>query len=66
MESVGVAKGNQTMTAYLHKSRDGYTLTLCARPCNGAEFQNGEKISVPGKREARKICKERGAAPHNF
>lgn len=54
------------MIAYLHKSREGYTLTLCVRPCNGEEFQKSEKISVPGKREARKICKERGAAPHNF
>lgn len=54
------------MTAYLHNTRDGLVLTIVARPCNGAEFQNGEKIKVAGKREARAICKARNASPHNF
>jgi hypothetical protein len=54
------------MTAYIHKSRDGYQLTICARPCNGEEFHNGEKITVKGLREARKVCAERGAEPRNF
>ncbi len=54
------------MTAYLYKTRTGYELTLVARPCAGAEFQAGEKITVAGKREARKVCAERGATPHNF
>lgn len=54
------------MTAYLHKARKGYELTLCAKPCNGAEFNNSEKVKVSGKREANRICKERGATPHNF
>jgi len=54
------------MIAYLHNTRDGFVLTLCARPCNGAEFQAGEKIVVAGKREARAICKARGARPYNF
>lgn len=54
------------MVAYLHNTRDGLILTLVARPCNGAEFQNGEKIAVAGKREARAICKARGARPYNF
>ena len=56
------------MIAYLHNTRDGagYVLTLCARPCNGAEFQNAEKIAVAGKREARAICKARNARPYNF
>ena len=56
----------RTMIAYLHKTRDGYVLTLCARPCNGVEFQNGEKIAVIGKREANAICKARNARPYNF
>ena len=54
------------MIAYLHKTRTGYEITLCARPCNGAEFQAGEKIAVTGKREARKVCAAHGATPHNF
>lgn len=54
------------MVAYLHNTRDGLVLTLVARPCNGAEFQAGEKIAVAGKREARAICKARGARPFNF
>ena len=52
--------------AYLHKVRGGHELTIVARPCNGAEFQAGEKIAVEGVRDARRICAERGATPHNF
>lgn len=55
-----------TKTAYLHKSYDGFTLTICDRPCNGAEFANAEKIEVIGKREARKVCAALDAEPHNF
>lgn len=55
-----------TKVAYLHKSKGGYTLTICDRPCSGAEFQNGEKVEVIGKREARKICEALDATPHNF
>lgn len=54
------------MTAYLFKTRTGYELTLCARPCNGEEFNNAEKIKVSGKREANAICKARNAKPYNF
>jgi hypothetical protein len=54
------------MIAYLHKTADGYKVTICAKPCNGEEFQNGEKISVAGKREARAICKSRDITPWNF
>lgn len=54
------------MVAYLHKSRTGYKLTIVARPCNGEEYQNGEKITVSGKREAKAICKARGVKPWNF
>ena len=55
-----------TKTAYLHKSTDGYTLTICDRPCNGVEFNAGEKIEVIGKREARKVCAALDADPYNF
>jgi hypothetical protein len=48
--------------AYLH----GATLTIVSRPCNGAEYQAGEKLAVSGKREARSICKARGVKPWNF
>jgi len=54
------------MIAYLHKTRTGFELTLCARPCNGPEFAQAEKIAVTGKREVNAICKARGAAPYNF
>lgn len=55
------------MVAYLNKaSGNTWVLTICARPCNGAEFQAGEKIKVAGKREANAICKARGVSPHNF
>lgn len=52
--------------AYLHKTHTGYELTVCARPCNGDEFQNSEKIEVIGKREARKVCEALEATPYNF
>lgn len=58
------------MTAYLHtaaKNEAGkFILTLCARPCNGPEFMQGEKIAVASKREARVICAARSAKPWNF
>lgn len=55
------------MVAYLYRARGGlYTLTLVPRPCNGLEFQNGEHITVSGKREANAICKVRGAKPYNW
>lgn len=50
------------MIAYLF----GKTLTIVAKPCNGIEFQNGEKLTVSGKREANAICKARGLKAWNF
>jgi hypothetical protein len=54
------------MIAYLTKTRAGYLLTICARACNGAEFQAGEKVAVAGIREARTVCRARSITPHNF
>jgi hypothetical protein len=56
------------MIAYFHKARGkgNFELTICAQPCNGAEFQAGERIAVSGKREALAICKARGIKPWNF
>jgi hypothetical protein len=54
------------MIAYLNKTRAGFVLTICARPCNGDEFNNAEKIVVAGKREANAICKARGLKAWNF
>jgi hypothetical protein len=56
------------MIAYFHKARGkgNFELTICAQPCNGAEFQAGERIAVSGKREAQAICKARGIKPWNF
>jgi hypothetical protein len=54
------------MVAYLTKTHAGYVLTICARACNGAEFQAGEKVAVAGMREARAVCKARTITPHNF
>lgn len=54
------------MIAYLHKTRTGYELTICAKACSGAEFQAGEKVTVAGKRDARKVCAERDITPWNF
>jgi hypothetical protein len=55
------------MVAYLHRaSGGGFTLTLCARPCNGEKFATAEKVRVAGKREANAICKARGAKPFVF
>ena len=61
-------KGNKTMIAYFHKARGkgNFELTICAQPCNGAEYQAGERIAVSGKREAKAICKARGIKPWNF
>lgn len=59
-----------TMIAYLHKNPKalggGFSLKICARPCNGAEFQAGERIFVAGKKEARAICAARNVTPWNF
>ena len=54
------------MIAYLHNTRDGFVLTIVPKPCNGAAYQAGERITVAGKREARAICKARGVTPWNF
>lgn len=55
------------MIAYLTKNPGCiWILTICARPCNGDEFNTGEKIAVSGKREANAICKARGVKPWNF
>jgi hypothetical protein len=54
------------MVAYYHKVRGGFQLTIVAQACNGAEFNNGEKIRVSGKIEAKRICKDRNITPHNF
>jgi hypothetical protein len=58
----------QAMIAYFHKARGkgNFELTICVQPCNGAEFQAGERIAVSGKREAQAICKARGIKPWNF
>ena len=54
------------MIAYLHKTKTGFELTICSAPCNGAEYQVGEKIAVTGKREANAICKARNVKPWNW
>lgn len=54
------------MVAYLFKVRGGYELTICARPCNGEEFNKSEKIIVSGKREANAVCKSRKITAYNF
>jgi hypothetical protein len=54
------------MIAYLHKTKTGFELTICARPCGGAEYQAGEKIAVSGKKEANAICKARGLKAWNW
>lgn len=54
------------MIGYLNKVRGGWVLTICAKPCSGEEFNNSEKIPVSGKREAKKICQERGCSMWNF
>ena len=55
------------MIAYLNKTRGGkFELTICAKPCNGAEFNNSEKIEVANKREANAVCKARKITPYNF
>jgi hypothetical protein len=55
------------MIAYLHKGRNNtWELRFCAEPCNGPAFANAEMVNVSGKREARKICKDRGAQAWNF
>jgi hypothetical protein len=56
------------MIAYFHKARGkgNFELTICAAPCNGLEFQQGERIAVTGKKEAKAICKARNIQPYNF
>lgn len=54
------------MVAYLEKTRDGFNLKLCLKPCNGSEYTNSETIKVAGKREARAIAQARSAKPWNF
>lgn len=54
------------MIAYFEKTKTGAALVIVARPCNGAEYQAGERISISGKREASAICKARGLKAWNF
>jgi hypothetical protein len=54
------------MIAYLNKTRVGFELTICVKPCNGPEFNSSEKVIVAGKREANAICKARGLTAYNF
>lgn len=54
------------MVAYLEKTRSGFSLKLCPKPCNGPEYANAETIKVSGKREARTIAQARAAKPWNF
>ena len=55
------------MVAYLYKIPGGkFELKIVAAPCNGEEYNNGERIIVAGKREANAICKARGVKPWNF
>jgi hypothetical protein len=58
------------MVAYLHRAPKAsgakFTLTLCAQPCNGAEFAASETVSVASKREALAVCAARSARPWNF
>jgi len=54
------------MIAYFFKTRTGFELRICARPCNGEEFQNAEVIKISGKREANAICKARSITAWNF
>lgn len=58
------------MIAYLFKAPGNktypYELTICDKPCNGAEFQNSEKLRVAGKRDARNWCKDNNVTPYNF
>ena len=54
------------MIAYFFKTRFGFELRICARPCKGEEFQNAVVIMVSGKREAKTICKSENITPWNF
>ena len=54
------------MIAYFHKTRTGFELTICARPCNGLEFQQGQRVAVTSKREAKAYCKAHNILPYNF
>lgn len=65
-ESVEHTPMEHTMIAYLHKTSTGYKLTIVARPCNGEEYQNGERVFVANKRAARAVCKARNIKPYNF
>jgi len=54
------------LVAYLNKTKQGYVLTICEKPCNGEAFNNSQKITVSGKKEANQICKDSGFMPYNF
>jgi len=54
------------MIAYFLKTRTGFELRICARPCNGQEFQDAQVISVTGKREAKTFCKTNSIICWNF
>ena len=58
------------MIAYFYKNHKrnggGFVLAICARPCNGQEFQDAERVLVADKRAARALCKARGVLPYNF
>jgi hypothetical protein len=54
------------MIAYLTKTRTGFELRICAKPCNGPEFANAPTIQVANKRAAAAYCKANNIKLHNF
>jgi hypothetical protein len=58
--------GANQMIAYFFKTRTGFEIRICARPCNGQEFQTAKVISVTGRREAKTFCKTNNITPWNF
>ena len=54
------------MIAYFFKTRTGFELRICVRPCNGQEFQDAKVISVTGRQEAKTFCRINNITPWNF
>jgi len=55
------------MIAYIERAAGKtFNLRICARPCNGTEYQAAPILPFSSKREASDYCKAKGIKPWNF
>lgn len=54
------------MIAYFEKTKTGNKLAICAKLCNGLEYQQARRVDVADKHAAKAYCKANNLKPWNF